>query len=207
MHGIPKSSLDAARESVIGLRRKERDPKHYRTPLRKLRLGPGEELDALGVAKRLAGDPDQFTAYSRVAADPWIEALSPEQQDAIGSVYGCLVKPEHDLATKVSGNGNIYSAVPYDAQLLYDFRLANAQAAADLTGEDKDALDALKSVIKTIGGQATPSGDPVGAPVPYGVILKADGDHMGTLLSRAATSGNGLVPQRRNLINNMRSVV
>jgi CRISPR-associated protein Cmr2 len=190
MYGIPKSSLDAARESVIALRRKEREPKRYRPPLRKLRLGPGEELDALGVAKRLAGDPEQFTAYSRIAADPWIESLSSEQQGQISAVYAPLVKPEHDLATRVSGNDRIYDALPYDAQLLYDFRLANALAAVD--DDDKSALNALKLVLKSVGGQKTPRGEPVGAPVPYAVILKADGDHMGALLTRAAESADAL---------------
>ncbi|HEY9134677.1 MAG TPA: type III-B CRISPR-associated protein Cas10/Cmr2, partial [Pseudomonadales bacterium] len=78
--GIPKSSLDGSRESVINLPRdKRKDPK-YRTALLKLGLGEGEELDALAVAKRMAGDTDQFTAYSRIAADSWLETITAAAQ-------------------------------------------------------------------------------------------------------------------------------
>lgn len=182
--GIPKSSLDAARESVIALTREERRDPKYRRPFRKLGLAQGEQLDALALAKRLAGDPEQFTAYSRVAADSWIEDLTAEQQQAITDAYRPLVGGE-DLATHVKGNEKIYRAVPFDAQLVYDFRLANTLARESLSPQEHGQLLELQRVIGRLTEQPNRHDKPVGAPVPYAVILKADGDHMGALLSQA----------------------
>ena len=53
---LPKSSLDGALETVL-----QGWPEGDRAR-RKLRLSAGEQLDSLGVIKRLAGRSDQFTA-------------------------------------------------------------------------------------------------------------------------------------------------
>lgn len=171
--GIPKSSLDGARESVINVPHKERDAAQYKTALRKLGINTGEELDVLGVTKRMAGDIDQFTAYPRIAADPWVESLKPEQYKAIETAYEPLVKA--NLATGCKGNGGIYGRLPFDAQLVYGFRLDNALASAD--ADEKPLLQALRATLQKL--------DP---PVPYAVVLKADGDRMGELLGKARTA-------------------
>ena len=171
--GIPKSSLDGARESVINLSRDERKNDKYKTLLRRLGLGGGEELDALAVAKRMAGDIDQFTAYSRIAADTWIETLPVARRKSLAEVYDHLVRME--LATRVKGNAGIYGSFPYDAQLVFGFRLDNALTAA--ASGDKPYLLALRDVLRDLD-----------QPVPYAVILKADGDRMGELLSKATSA-------------------
>jgi len=172
--GLPKSSLDGALETVL--------PEHWHEEhraRRQLGLSRGEQLDALGVMKRMAGKVEQFTPYSRVAADPWIRTLEGEQQHALSVAYEPLVQPK--LATRVSGNQGHYSALPYDAQMLYDFRLDNAlvakgEDAAKL--EERTALLTLRKVMQSLPAEK-------GAPVPYAAILKADGDRMGVLLQRA----------------------
>lgn len=179
--GLPKSSLDGAMETVL--------PKHWHEEhraRRQLGLSDKEQLDALGVMKRLAGNPEQFTAYSRIAADPWIQGLNDDQRQTLCNAYAPLIDPK--LATRVSGNleGNqsIYAAFPYDAQMLYDFRLDNTLSSGgeDAPNSDEsDALHNLRKVIKVLPKE-------VGAPVPYAVILKADGDRMGALLQRAQTA-------------------
>ena len=90
--GLPKSSLDGAFETVL------ENWKEGDRARRKLRLSSGEQLDALGVIKRLAGDSDQFTAYSRIAADAWIEQLTCDQQKRLREKYEPLVGLE--LATR-----------------------------------------------------------------------------------------------------------
>lgn len=174
--GIPKSSLDGARESVINLSHEDRKAGKYKIALRKLGLSGMEELDALGIAKRMAGDVDQFTAYSRIAADAWVESLNDEQRQRVAAAYEPLVAP--GLATHVKGNAGIYAKLPYDAQLVFGFRLDNALAAKDLDDNDKEKLKALQAVLRSIDTQ----------PVPYAVILKADGDRMGELLSKATSA-------------------
>ena len=56
--------------------------------MRQLGISGMEELDALGIAKRMASDAEQFTAYSRIAADAWIESpkmLTNEQRERIAA--------------------------------------------------------------------------------------------------------------------------
>ncbi|MGB5686892.1 MAG: type III-B CRISPR-associated protein Cas10/Cmr2, partial [Candidatus Electrothrix sp.] len=69
LYGLPKSSLDGRRETVL--------PKELsKNARRRLRMGDGEQLDVLGLVKRLAGDnPDQFTPTTRIAIDPWIRKI------------------------------------------------------------------------------------------------------------------------------------
>ena len=201
VEGLPKSSLDGALETVL-----PEWPAADRAR-RKLRLSKNEHLDALGVMKRLAGDSDQFTAYSRIAADPWIEQLTPEQQQRLRAVYEPLVDLE--LATRTTGNAGIYAALPFDAQMLYGFRLDNAlseasgepdasrvlsdlqecmkQISREKTGTVPDGSGAAASAssIERISRRKASTGAPAGAPVPYAAILKADGDRMGQFLSRA----------------------
>jgi CRISPR-associated protein Cmr2 len=70
--------------------------------------------------------------------------------------------------------------------MLFRFRLENALSQQ---GEDADdwearsALVELRQVLKSLPKD-------VGAPVPYAVILKADGDRMGALLQEARTAGD-----------------
>ena len=174
---LPKSSLDGAFETVLP----KWDKNH---PVRrKLRLSENEQLDALGVMKRVAGVSEQFTAYSRIAADPWIESLDEEQQKRLREAYAPMVKME--LATGVSGNNGIYGALPYDAQLLFAPRLE--RALSDAADAEKDKLQSLKACLRQVGQSA-------GAPVPYAAILKADGDRMGQFLSKA-----GSVEQSRRI--------
>ena len=199
---MPKSSLDGALETVLP----DDWPANDRAR-RKHRLSKGEHLDALGVMKRLAGDSEQFTAWSRVAADPWIEQLDSEQQRRLRTAYEPLVGLE--LATRSTGNNGIYAALPFDAQMLYGFRLDNALSEAHDDPEASRALGNLRKCVTAISRERTGAdksadvrgktgtdgpagarektgnGGPVGVPVPYAAILKADGDRMGKFLSCA----------------------
>lgn len=196
--GLRKSSLDGALETVL--------PEHWREQhraRRKLVLSRGEQLDVLGVAKRLAGDPEQFTAYSRIAADSWIRNLMDEQLERIRGAYEPLV--EVGLATRVSGNGREYARLPYDAQLLFHFRLDNALSGRDADtpdGEDRAKLQNLHRTLRPIWADA-------GAPVPYAVLLKADGDRMGALLRKATTAEDARAISRdlHGFADNVRALV
>ena len=178
VEGLPKSSLDGALETVL-----PGDWPASDRVRRKLRLSKGEHLDALGVMKRLAGDSDQFTAWSRVAADPWIEQLTAGQHQRLCTAYEPLVDLE--LATRTRGNAGIYAALPFDAQMLYAFRLDNALSEARDEPEARGALRNLRDCVTAISRETARTGRPAGVPVPYAAILKADGDRVGELLSHA----------------------
>ena len=181
--GLPKSSLDGARETVLPAWPAEERARAV------LALTRGEQLDALGVIKRLAGDPEPFTAWPRIAADSWIELLTPDQQRRLGATYEPLVGL--DLATRVRGNGGIYAAVPFDGHLLYRSRLDSA-LMHERTGRGDEArsprtraLETLQKCVAGISREPTDTGQTAGDPVPYAAVLKADGDRMGCLLSSA----------------------
>ena len=184
--GLPKSSLDGARETVLPDWPAE-EPARV-----KLRLSPREQLDALGVIKRLAGDAEQFTALPRIAADCWIEQLTPGQQQRLQAAYEPLV--DAGYATRVRGNDGAYAALPFDGHLLYPARLENAltqrkEQQASRAGSTRiHALETFRQCITEIARERTDEEQPVGIPVPYAAILKADGDRMGQLLSRARSA-------------------
>ena len=172
--GLPKSSLDGARETILH-RLRAQHPDRSR-----LGLSPGEQLDALGVTKRLAGEVGQFTAWPRIAADSWIESLTREQQRRLGQVYESLL--EIGLSTRVRGNQGIYKALPFDGHLLFAERL---DSVLDPTQPWHRRLVAFRECLQEIARQRSRTGGRVGAPVPYAAILKADGDRMGQLLGHA----------------------
>jgi CRISPR-associated protein Cmr2 len=178
--GLPKSSLDGARETVLPA-----DWPLLHPARRKLGLGSGEQLDALGVIKRMAVGAEQFTPYARIAADAWIADLTETQRERIADAYEAI--RDLDLATRCTGNDGIYAAMPYDGELLFDFRLQNAMNEHDWFPEGKERLRRLRDVLTAIARERDPTGQSIGAPVPYAAILKADGDHMGRLLSQART--------------------
>ncbi|WP_295591436.1 type III-B CRISPR-associated protein Cas10/Cmr2 [uncultured Lamprocystis sp.] len=212
-YGIPKSSLDAGRESVIALSRKERNLPKYRTALRKLGLNGGEELDALALAKRRAVKAEQFTAFARIAAEPWVGSLTPEQQQRLRKAYQPLASGE--LATGTTGNQNpasktsIYAALPYDGALLYGFRLANARQARDLSPDDLQSLGTLDKVLNAIRKEPNAHGELVGEPLPYAAILQADGDRMGKLLTQArgATDSRAISRALHGFASEVREIV
>ena len=75
--GLPKSSLDGMRDTVLCGPAKDEDPQTYRASWpkatrRKLRVRTGEQLDVVGVVKRTAEGTKPYPSVSRVAADPWI---------------------------------------------------------------------------------------------------------------------------------------
>jgi CRISPR-associated protein Cmr2 len=102
--GLPKSSLDGARETLL---QKGRPAARVR---RKLSLSGSEQLDCAGLAKRLGGHIDQFTPYSRIAAQPWIRTLPDDVCRTLGAACSPLVAM--DLATRVSGNAGCYALAP-----------------------------------------------------------------------------------------------
>ncbi|EOX3089805.1 type III-B CRISPR-associated protein Cas10/Cmr2 [Vibrio cholerae] len=161
--GLFKSTLDGANNTLT----EQVNNKEYQ---HQLRLSQGEELDILGLVKRSAGHFEQFTPFSRVVVEPWLSSLSSEQLNTLQSNYQPFVKA--GLATTVKGNEDRYQAFPYDGEYLFTSRIEQEK---DL---EKGTKKALLDCLSTIGKES-------GSPMTYGVLLKADGDRMGELLSKA----------------------
>ena len=179
--GLPKSSLDGKRETVLesGLNTKQRLI---------LRMGQGEQLDLMGLVKRMAGGKaDQFTPTTRIAIDPWIRHIvgSDGGKEALASLTELLNNlKKSGFVTPVRGNkdaqgDSIYQDFPFDGGLLYPDRLDVA-----LTASQKDDSDSYKQ-LKKLQTVLKPLWKQYGFPCPYYVLMLADGDHMGALITEA----------------------
>jgi len=178
--GIPKSSLDGLRENLIDT--DDADDWHL------LRLGikRNEYLDVTGVAKRIGGNPEQFTPLSRVAIDPWLRGL-PDNEN-LESIKGLLNELVHfGICTPVKSE--TYKKLPYDGQLLYSARIEIEKKQIQETSRATDKnqvielLERLESEVKSLYKKH-------GEPQAYLAILHADGDNMGKLLDSMQTLEN-----------------
>lgn len=175
MAALHKSTLDGANNTVTNKLTARNAAKELKISdqqvLQKRRflgLTNEEELDALGVVKRRAGNLEQFTPFSRIVVHGWLNSLSDDQRAGLKVAYQPLLASGH--ITKVEGNDGIYADFPFDGEYLFLSRLAQADIEHDLKDKLQKQLAAIKS-----------------SPVPYGVLLKADGDRMGELLAQAKT--------------------
>lgn len=186
---LPKSSLDGVRETV--LEKDVSNDKKDDNPTRiKLNLSKSEQLDCMGVVKRLGFEKkvEQFTPLSRVATDSWIELVlkdNPTAFDDIKNSYDDKLVVQ-GMATRVKGNKDaqgisIYHDFPYDAEFLYESRLT-----AEINQCDK-VDDATGDVLKVLKKQLLSLWEKYGQPQSYGVMLLADGDKMGNLLAKATS--------------------
>ncbi len=166
--GIPKSSLDGLRESVLPKGR-ERFPLQFA-------LSAGEQLDALGAVKRVVGRQVTFVALSRIAADPWIRSLSEDERKVLRDHYEPLV--DETLATRTHGKGDVF---PYDAGLLYPERIDIVLKEVRSDNALKTAEDHLKRLKKVL----QPIWKARNRPCPYVAMILADGDRMGKCVDHA----------------------
>ena len=175
---LPKNSFDGLRETVLP------EEKHWRGKWRELRLNAGEQLDALGVLKRMIGREDEgkFTPLTRLAAHDWLCTLSQTDLADLNGAYEPLVK--QGLATRVQSNQDAFRTFPYDAGLLYPERLQGAYTEA----EECDDPQAAKAALKHLETTARPIWRKNGHPLPYAAILVADGDRMGKFVAAARTA-------------------
>ncbi|MCF7936055.1 MAG: type III-B CRISPR-associated protein Cas10/Cmr2 [Synergistales bacterium] len=182
--GIHKSSLDGGRESVLQSPRDrlggglKRDTGTIRG---RMRLKAGEELDAVGLVKRLAGGRVRFPSVSRVAADPWIRGIREGDLEELSTACGRI---PGEMLSRVPGGP--FEIFPYEGTVLFPTR--HAQMVEESTGErpggDGEALNKALEGVPALVDRLIRS---YGEPFPYLAVLAADGDHMGALLSEKET--------------------
>jgi CRISPR-associated protein Cmr2 len=167
--GVPKSSLDGARETVL----KALSDSEGQRRARKLKLSEGEQLDAIGLVKRRGGGLRQYPSVARVAADPWLRGLTQQEREDLDRV--CLTLSPFGLTRLPPGRFPQYADFPHDGAVVYETRHAEA---VDEAGDDqKPALLApLRERLNKLWRK-------YGAPSPYLAILVADGDRMGKAIS------------------------
>jgi CRISPR-associated protein Cmr2 len=196
LQGIPKSSLDGARESVLN-----KDVDLPPELAFKIRPSSGEQLCAIGLTKRLGGDGDErmsFPSVTRVSLDPWIRGLMKSGDDAKSLLrqISSICKNNPRIA---SGSGKYYPDFHFDGQVLYPSRLAamlkppkepNGSKGGwenRLNEADREDLRSIKMLVQRL--QERGKGDNekanlgLGEPDRYFAVLSADGDRMGRVIS------------------------
>jgi CRISPR-associated protein Cmr2 len=142
-------------------------------------LATGEQLDVVGLTKRLACTGDQDISYpsvARIAAASWLRLAerSPLIQDLKNE---CEILAQRGILSRTKDER--FRTFPYDGTAIFRSRYRSIANEADVS---LDMLDALRSVVKRLDG---PPGDGgLGEPSPYLAILIADGDGMGAIISR-----------------------
>ncbi|NMC20537.1 MAG: type III-B CRISPR-associated protein Cas10/Cmr2, partial [Thermogutta sp.] len=163
--GVPKSSLDGRRESVLKDLRVERIPERER---RLLRLRDGEQLDVVGVVKRVWGGNRPYPSVSRVAADPWVRGNQHRSafQDLIEVCKGFPDDVLHGLSTKVFPQ---YRSFPFEGSAVYRSRFHEFRQEAAVSEQE------VARLAETL--------ERLPEPEPYVAVLVADGDRMGELIA------------------------
>lgn len=157
---VPKSSLDGGRDAVLIYHDKADGP--TKTACRKIGLRPHEQLDGVSLLKRWIGkENDRFISMARIAADPFIRALSPEQLSRFGEVM-----EQAGSASRCSLPQ--YQTFPWDTAWFFE-----------PTAEDGD--DASAAAAKEMYELAHRRDLKV-KPHPYVAMLVADGDGMGACI-------------------------
>ncbi len=171
---LPKSSLDGQRTSVFvqPKSRSSRDELRRTWPVA-LRLSPGEELDIVGVTKRLGIQPDETTPHypsvARVAAETWLSGLRERNQQGLAALeVACKELVKKGLS---SVGEKKYQYFPYEGTVIFKDRHADLQSELN---RDESALDTVKAALNAAGGE----------PRPDLAVLVADGDRMGASISR-----------------------
>ena len=192
--GVPKSSLDGSRESVLRPSEKSERGRPRMTDGQNLRLKikSGEQLDGISLVKRHA-EPNRFASVSRVAIDPLIRRLRGEPelaelvQIAIQLADTSLV--ESFKTGKSSGLGH-YEDFPYDCQLFYGDGMADEKISVDDTTKSKSGLTSVqeqfaREFFKTVKGACRRL--EIADPPAYLAVLVADGDRMGKAIGKIKT--------------------
>lgn len=171
--GVPKSSLDGVRESVL------RPPREWPGwSRRRLRLAEGEQLDVVGLIKRVwkpASGPVHYPSVARVAADPWLCKVSnsPHFNEFL---QACLARRDvvHEIDTSGPWGNPHYALFPFEGSVVYRSRYREFCREVEVSDSDlKPLAQALEKLTADFG-----------EPSPYLGVLVADGDHMGEALSK-----------------------
>lgn len=177
---LPKSSLDGFRETIL-VRNK---PKEGST---RYRLTPNEQLDGVGVVKRMGGKPNQFIPITRVAFEPWLQRITQglARGEAGGSSSLETLMKECRACFEELDRGAakwMKEGFPFDAQIFLEGQWPRIEydkpEAEETHGPSvRFGFDYVATLLRKV----TP-------PFPYVACLVADGDRIGRLLDENFTT-------------------
>lgn len=189
--GVAKSSLDGARQSVL-----RAGEKRHSLRFAQYRINPEEQLDAVGLVKRMGGRPEQFVPLTNAALGPWIEKAAERVPDALKAMVALCEAPREEGAafTRIDPRLPYLESFPYDAQVFLADRsgpIAKEIYPASKRKDDPELYDkfnALRDALRSTSRKAF-GRKGMREPYPYVACLVADGDKMGATLDALTEHG------------------
>lgn len=164
--GVPKSSLDGQRESVLKDPERERWPERFRT---RLRVREGEQLDVVGLVKRLAEGNRPYPSVSRIAADPWVRGN--KDHPAFAEFINACSKVSKNILHRLDENEfPQFQDFPHEGTAVFVSRHHEWEQEIDEVDRPE-----IKGIQKALSHLPEPS--------PYLAVLVADGDKMGAAIT------------------------
>jgi CRISPR-associated protein Cmr2 len=164
--GVPKSSLDGMREGVL------KHPDEWRERDRhRMRVRAGEQLDVIGLVKRVAEGSQPYPSVARVAADPWLRARHGRLQEVLAACRQLNDRHGSQVIRELNTEAYPHYAedFPYEGTAVFRSRHYELAQEAELPPDE------LRPLADAVGR--------LGEPNPYLAVIVADGDKMGETLS------------------------
>jgi CRISPR-associated protein Cmr2 len=167
--GVPKSSLDGARQSVLlpPAERPQRLAARFYIP-------SGEQLDAVGLVKRAGGKPGQFVPLTNIALASWLAHARKMADPALDRL---IIACDELGIDKVRQDLSWTGAFPRDAQIFFPSRWA--ALLEELGRTDLDPRTWGQTHVEPVLRNKM-----MAEPLPYVACLVADGDRMGKTLRK-----------------------
>lgn len=178
MVGLPKSSLDGGRQTVL---REGREDQRFR-----LGIKPSEQLDSISLIKRVAV-PKRFVSVARVAVDPFIRRLEAEASEELSALLQLaedLERRECPAVQKFFGVEQ-YKAFPYDTALFFEGTTVDSEVKSWME-KDEGNHQAVEQFQKALVGACRKLD--ISEIPSYLAVLHADGDRMGKAIRTLETS-------------------
>jgi CRISPR-associated protein Cmr2 len=214
--GLPKSSLDANRETVL------LEPDGSARRRRRLRIKPQEQLDLVGVMKRAEWGHDsiRYPSVSRVAVDPWVRGvvaagrtneetarLFQQLRECCEALQnaGVLRRRKSANPKRVENDLDKFpwlTSFPFEGTPLYAARHQEIlrELQQEAVGDDSaaDSEQVVQRHLAELRQAAKQLADvhPFTNPWAYAAVFVADGDRMGATLSEIARLPDGLNKHR-----------
>ena len=173
--GVPKSSLDGGRETVLRIRRDERGREEDSRVLGQGDVKIGEQLDGISLIKRLA-PARRFVSVSRIAIDPLLREVGDPRLGELRALAEQLRALRSPLLQELPASLGQYAAFPYDGELFYggldDAAPGDEQILAERFRDLVRAMARARGLIE---------------PPTYMAVLVADGDRVGRAIGDLAT--------------------
>ncbi|HTU89715.1 MAG TPA: type III-B CRISPR-associated protein Cas10/Cmr2 [Gemmataceae bacterium] len=169
--GLPKSSLDGQRETV--LHPQSEWQRRFRA---RLRIREGEQLDIVGLVKRAAEGNRPYPSVSRIAADPWVRGNLHRLEEVISA---CERLRNQGIIRRLDAHAYPqYANFPYEGTAVYPSR--HHELLEEVIDPEERSLDLLGSLRDALAKLPEPN--------PYLGVLVADGDKMGAAISGLETT-------------------